>query len=358
MKILVLPKYGPKGPSSRVRFYQYFPYLQSVGVRLTVAPLLDDDYVTALFSGERYSIYRTFRSYLNRVVLLVKRKQFDLIWVENELLHYLPFLFEQALYQRYPPIAVNYDDAVFHHYEMHPHGLFRWLLGRKIDRVMSRADLVITGNSYLKERALGAGARNIETIPSVIDLDQYPRQPTGCSTGEGLVIGWIGTPATVHFLNDIKASLQALGSVCQFQFRVLGVPGFQMDGVNVAASSWSHGCEAQFLSQVDVGIMPLIDGPFERGKCGYKLIQYMAAGKPVIASPVGVNLEIVQPGTGLLATNQEEWLHALKQIVKWKKEGRLCEMGAAGRLRVEETYSLQCTAEPLWNILKKTVEKH
>lgn len=114
---------------------------------------------------------------------------------------------------------------------------------------------------------------------------------------------------------------------------------------------WREESEIQNIQRFDVGIMPLLDEPFERGKCGYKLIQYMACGLPVIASPVGVNGQIVEHGvTGFLVKSQDEWLQALAFLRD--NPGRRREMGQAGRKKMEAEYSLQATAPKLAALLR------
>jgi len=133
---------------------------------------------------------------------------------------------------------------------------------------------------------------------------------------------------------------------------VMGVKDYSMDGVSCRSVPWSADGEASFLKQIDVGLMPLYDEPFERGKCGYKLIQYFASSKPVIASPVGVNVDLVNDENGVLASNQECWLVAFKKMMVLKKEHRLEQLGQAGRKKIEEGYSIQSTVDQLWHILK------
>jgi len=351
MRVLALPKYGPKGPSSRVRFFQYLPFLKDLGAEFEVAPLLDDAYVDAIFSDGKFGLFDKLSSYFRRMKTLRRIDEFDVVWMENEFLHFLPFYFESTHYRKKPRVVVNYDDAVFHRYEYHGNPFVRWILGRKIDRVMAEANHVVVGNSYLEERARQAGASRISVLPSVIDLEEFPG-PT-FSTGDvgELVLGWIGTPNTVKFLDLVREPLINFSRENHCRLEVMGVPSFKMPEIEVTSVPWEKGAESQFMERVDVGLMPLVDEPFERGKCGYKLIQYLAAGKPVIASPVGVNRDIVQPEVGILAGSDLHWLEAFRAMLNHKREGRLTTMGQEGRRRVESCFSVQATVQPLWSIL-------
>jgi hypothetical protein len=149
MRILALTRYSSKGPSSRIRFYQYIPYLTACGVELQVVPLLDDNYVLRLFAGESPSIFPVVWAYVRRIAKLMKSRSFDLLWIEKELFPWLPAWAERILAGWGVPYVVDYDDAVFHRYDMHANPILRGLLGQSIDDVMRHASTVVVGNDYL-----------------------------------------------------------------------------------------------------------------------------------------------------------------------------------------------------------------
>jgi glycosyltransferase involved in cell wall biosynthesis len=244
--------------------------------------------------------------------------------------------------------VADYDDAVFHRYDAHWSRLVRWLLGGKIDAVMRRADCVTAGNSYLARRALDAGATDVQLLPTVVDLDRYP-SPPAMKTGAEVVIGWIGSPATAHYLAPLREVLAALASRHRVRCVAIGARPDQVAGTPFESRPWAEDTEVDMLRELDIGIMPLPDAPWERGKCGYKLIQYMACSLPVIASPVGVNVEIVDGGVnGELAGTDQEWEQSLERLVG---DATLRQrMGRAGRRRVEERYSLQSRVAELASI--------
>ncbi|PIE89050.1 MAG: glycosyl transferase family 1 [Acidobacteria bacterium] len=352
MKILVLTKYGDLGPSSRVRFYQYIPFLEKRGAVIDVSPLLDNAYVKALYSGEKFGFTNLLKAYWRRLRVMRTSRQYDLVWIENECLPFFPFLLEKCLYKKHGGTVVNYDDAIFHRYDLHPNAIVKSVLGQKIDRVMSASSAVIAGNRYLANRASRAQARQIEVLPSVIDLDSYPMQETRSKTDGKLIIGWIGTPNTARFLSRIHQPLTEASRSLPVELHLMGLSEYTLEGVQVQCVPWTESGESKFLAHIDVGIMPLDDGPFERGKCGYKLIQYFASSKPVIASPVGVNKQLVSPENGFLAETRDDWLHAFRQIHRLKTEGRLSELGVQGRKMIERHYSIQSTVDKLWKILQ------
>jgi hypothetical protein len=173
MQILVLTRYERLGSSSRVRFYQYFSYLRAQNVKIIAAPFFDDGYVRNLYWGQRTSLTTVLWAYLKRLSILIRSSSFDLLWIEKELLPWLPAWFEMLLDSLKIPYVVDYDDAVFHRYDMHSAVLVRALLGHKIDHVMKHSRLVIAGNEYLAQRARQAGAHRVECLPSVVDVSQY-----------------------------------------------------------------------------------------------------------------------------------------------------------------------------------------
>lgn len=342
MRILALSRYGRLGASSRMRIYQYAPILQAMGIEVEVSPLLSDNYIRRLYAGQATNWLGVFHDYLMRAVRLLSAKKFDLLWIEKELFPNLPAWFEQALSALAIRYVVDYDDAIFHNYDLSPHPAKRLLID-KIDKVMRHSALVVCGNAYLAERAHSAGARHVEIIPTVIDLERYA--VGGPLSRDYFIIGWIGSPSTAKYLDLVAPALKALAAEFPLRLRVIGAE-FSWPGLDIDYRSWTEDSEVEEIQDFDIGIMPLIDSSWERGKCGYKLIQCMACGKPVIASPVGVNREIVVDGVnGYLASTVDEWIEAFRALFL-DAQDRVA-MGAQGRRFVEEKYCLQVTTPRL-----------
>ena len=277
-----------------------------------------------------------------------------MIWIEKELLPFLPATFEHWLL-RGRAYVLDFDDALFHNYDLSRSAFIRRLLGRKIDRLMAGARLVTVGNSYLEARAVAAGAARVERLPSAIDLNRYPAtigKDASEANGGKLVVVWIGSPATVHYLDIVQGPLRWLAARVPMQLRVIGASAPDWPGVPALSVAWTADTEAGQIAAGDVGIMPLHDRPWERGKCGYKLIQYMACGLPVVASPVGMNVDIVSVGSdGFLAASSDEWEETLAQLAL---DPKLREaMGRRGRTKVESQYSLQVVAPRLVTLLRE-----
>lgn len=348
MRVLLLSRYGSMGASSRVRYLQYLPYFRSQGVNVSVVPLFSDRYVRALYEdGARH--WEIIAGYWLRVVTLFQVRRFELLIVEKELFPFLPAVVERFLRLMKVPYLVDYDDALFHRYDCHSNILVRWFLGRKIDVVMCHAAAVVAGNDYLADRARKAGAQCIEVIPTVVDTDRY--KPRSYAVNEKPVIGWIGTPNTSHYLEPLLPVFQQLHKEKPVRFVAIGARMEAFVGTPVEVHSWSEEAEVKAIQQFDIGIMPLEDSPWERGKCGYKLIQYMACGLPVVASHVGVNQQIVEHGSnGFLANNLYEWEQTLRCLLNDVELRRV--MGCKGREQVEAWYSLQVQAPRLERMLR------
>ena len=352
MKVLLLSKYPRIGASSRLRSFQYIPSFSRCGIDVRVSNLFDERYLKTLYNEGRKPRAYSLALYLRRLFVFVSVVRYDVIWIEKEIFPYFPALAERVLKWMGKPYVVDYDDAVFHNYDRSNNPIIRSLLRKKIDVVMRNSACVVAGNEYLADRARKAGAQQVETIPTVVDADRY-----SCLLGEQrnqLVIGWIGSPSTQRYVVDIRDSLEKVCAKFDARMLLVGATEYvkdQLPRIPVDVKPWSEEVEADAVRQMDVGIMPLEDGPWERGKCGYKLIQYMASGVPVVASPVGVNVNIVREcNSGRLAGNDTEWVAALSELLE---DSELRDaLGQSGRANVEQKYSLQAQASKLIDVLQ------
>ena len=349
MRVLLLSRYGRLGASSRIRSYQYLPFLEAQGVHVTVSPLFEDSYLHGLYSAHKTDAYFVFQAYFRRVGRLLESRNFDLVWIEYELLPWTPHWAEKVLAALGTPYLVDYDDAIFHRYDMHPRRLVRLLLGRKIDRVMQKASKVVVGNEYLAERAWRSGARHVNILPSVVDLARY-RIEKGMGHGS-FTVGWIGSPTTAPYLEPVLPAIEEFAKNRNVRLVLVGSGKVPINGIPVEIREWSEDREVGDIQSFDVGIMPLPNDPWALGKCGYKLVQYMACALPVVASPVGVNKEMVRDGwNGFLAEGKGDWIQALNTL--YENASRREEMGKAGRALVEEKYCLKATGPRLLALLK------
>lgn len=343
LKILILTRYPRNGASSRLRFCQYIPLFEAGGIACRLLPLLNERYLTDLYAGKRPNKWNLLRCYGKVLRALLSAGKYDAVVLEKEVFPFLPPLAEGWLALLKVPYIVDYDDAIFHNYDLHPNFLVRFFLGDKIKYVMRKAAAVVCGNAYLERYARGAGARDTVVIPTVIDPDRY-RVKGGSSTareaitGE-VVIGWIGSPSSMKYLGGLSPVLKEL--TLRYPVKVHIIGGGTGIGLGDAERvlEWTEDGEVALIEALDIGIMPLEDSPWERGKCGYKLIQYMGCGLPVVGSPIGVNGEIITDGlNGFAATTPDEWRNKLTLLVE---DARLRQaMGTEGRKLVKEKYSL------------------
>lgn len=353
VSVRLLSKFSRLGASSRLRMLQYLPCLAQLGVTVDHRPLLPDAYVKALYEGRPY-VARMLagRHYAKRIRELWRTDTGDLDWVEGELFPFLPHFVEKTFMRGNRPFIAEYDDALFHRYDLSPNVAMRSMLGKKIDAVMRDAACVIAGNRYLAERAQLAGAARVEVIPTVVDAARYA--PIVHRERQRLVIGWIGSPVTQHYLHALHG---ALLEVCTRHNALLRLVGARPDiaqylpGVPLECVPWTEQDEAALLAGMDVGIMPLLDGPWERGKCGYKLVQYMACGLPVLASPIGVNSDLVTPDVnGFLPVSSDDWVDALSLLLSSVEVRQ--RLGVAGRSRVETELCIEVQAPRLAEIMQ------
>ena len=349
MKLTILSRYTRLGASSRLRTMQYLPSLRQAGFEIEVASFFDDAYLLSLYGGRR-DMGHLAQFTLKRLAQCWAAKQADVIWLEKEALPWFPWVLERLALPRNVPIVSDYDDAVYHRYDQHRRAVVRLVLGRKIDQVMAHSALVTTGNPYLAERAARAGAERVEIVPTVVDAEAYRPVPAFHADGK-LRVGWIGTPQTWKKYGQPRISLfQELAETFNVRFRLVGAhltPGSEGPFDYLP---WSEANEIEAIQGMDIGIMPLIDDPWERGKSGYKLIQYMACGLPVVASPVGVNTELVTHGkNGFLASSDSEWRDSVATLISEADLRR--SMGAAGRKRVLDTYSIQIQGPKIAGLL-------
>jgi glycosyltransferase involved in cell wall biosynthesis len=340
MKVLLLTKYGAKAASSRQRFMQFMPFLESQAISCTVSALLDDDYLEHKFRAGHARASDVARAFWRRLEALRGAKAYDLAVVHCELFPYLPSTFERSLASSGLPYVYDCDDAIFHMYDAHRSAIVRAVYGGKIARVIAGAAHVVAGSRYLAQYAR-VHNQSVEVIPTVVDTDEYSAAQ---ARADGpFCVGWIGSPSTALYLPAALEPIHEFFAGRRARLRLIGSGALAIRGIEPEIVAWRRESEVEELRALDVGIMPLPDDPWSRGKCGYKLIQYMACGLPVVASPVGANRDIVEHGVdGFLATTPDEWraaLGALQADPALRKA-----MGEAGRRKVEERYSLRYAA--------------
>jgi len=353
MRVVAFTKYDREAASTRQRFLQYAPSFASGGIELRHRPLLSDAYVRSLATGEHWSRTALLRSYGDRLLELLRTPDADLICVHAELFPYLPSAFDRLAFWSGVPVVYDWDDALFLKYNDNPNPVVRKLLSGKIEQFLARVSAVTCGNEFLRDYAARYCARS-ELVPTVVDTDVY--RPDS-RPREKLVVGWIGSPTTWENVRPLLPLLCAVCTEFGARFRVVGagVKAERDRFPEMELVPWTEATEVAEVQGFDIGIMPLIDAPFERGKSAYKLVQYMACAIPSVASPVGANETVLGPGCGLLATSDADWRTALTDLLANAELRR--SLGKQARERAVAGYSLQAHAPRLIALFRDLVDR-
>lgn len=314
MKALFLVP-GLRRASCRYRVLQYLPWLEPAGI----------SYETRVIAK---GLTRN-RSFLQSV------RKADVVFVQKKLLAPLDMCIVRALASR---LIYDFDDAVMFRSSKEKR---QYSFGRRVRfALMAKwADLIIAGNRYLQDRALFYNP-NVRVLPTPLDMTRYIPKPATPAGHRDIILGWIGSRRTLPYLYDIAAALEEIaddrGSV---KLKIVADEFFNLNRMQVIRKHWSYEEEIADLQSFDVGLMPLPDDVWSRGKCGFKLLQYMAVGVPAICSPIGINKEIVTQGLeGFWAVTQKEWVDRIGRLIR--DEDLRKQLGRAAREKVIEHYSL------------------
>ncbi len=329
MRVLFVPLYSYTWASSRYRAYHWADALEKEGFRCTVLP-------------PPHSVVSRF-GYFLRLVVMARRC--NVIFIQKKL---LPTWLLRVLHVVNPYIVFDFDDALFAKpsdardasYEVQSAEN-----ARRFEEMLRTVRLVVCGNRYLQSYASQFNTSAI-VVPTCIDLDRLPPRPPDRAPGDRVVLGWIGRRATLTYLRIIEDVMRDLEERApgRFVLRIVAdrvdTEPFEIPGVTVENIVWTLASEYSVIDGFDIGIMPLTDDPWAMGKCGFKILQYMSRGVPTVASPVGVNREIIEDGVnGFLADERTEWVAKLLRLAEDPNLRR--EQGAAGFETVRDSFSFR-----------------
>lgn len=340
-KIVFLTKYGEMAASSRLRAYQYKLNVDKSICSIDVQSLLDDKYLNRKFDGGAVRLGHFFWLFLKRLSFLFKIIKYDIAIIHIDLFPYLPPIIERLLFYLSVKVYFDYDDAVFHHYEYSDNALIRFVLSGKIRFLMKHADGVICCNKYIQNYALDSGAIKTVILPTVVNVNDYSCRFDYKLNNKVFVVGWIGSPSTYKYVGMIFEALERIASVCPVTLYLVGagaMTNVPAKNVKVISMPWSIDNEKTALSVMDVGVMPLFGSRWDKGKCAFKLILYMASSLPVVASGVGMNSDLVTDENGFIANNSEEWFDALYRL--YCDETLRKALGTNGRRLIEGKYTI------------------
>jgi glycosyltransferase involved in cell wall biosynthesis len=344
-------------PSSRLRVYQYLSPLRSLGLEVDVMPALPEP----LFSRLYYSRSRALRlvqylaESLGTIWRALKSRAYDVVVIQKGLvlsnLRGLDRLFSGTR------LVFDMDDAVYGMNVAEFRQPFLKMLqdaGQTL-KLSKQAAAVVVGNQYLKDLALQHNPR-VYTVPTPVDTDRIlPMDSKLKSEKKDVVIGWLGIGEGVKYLSLVRDALREAARRHPVRLRVVTLltgKKLELDGIETELVDWKLEEECLQMNRFDIGISPLFDAPWERGKCSLKLLQFMAAGLPTVSSRAGMNQEIIEDGKdGFLAGDTEEWVHKLGRLIQDADLRK--KMGQAAREKVVREYSLNKMAGVLCKALQE-----
>lgn len=281
---------------------------------------------------------------IRRASILQLARKYDGVVIYREAMPLGPAFYERILAKMGLPLFLDFDDAIWHSNVASVNGVFSHLrFARKTSTICRLSRAVSVGNAYLAEYARRYNP-NVEVVRTSIELERYTLQPRPAKQAP-IVVGWTGSKSTLTHLELARPFLERLAEKRPVKLRVVcSDPPPPLRGIELEFVRWTAAREAQDLAGLHVGIMPLPDDTYARGKCACKALQFMAVGCPVVVAPVGMNAELIRDGdNGLLATSDDEWISSISRLAD---DPALADgMGKSGRRTVEESYSAARSAE-------------
>jgi glycosyltransferase involved in cell wall biosynthesis len=349
MKLLFFPRYNKKGASSRYRIYQYLPFFK--GFNIHTYPFFNNNYSPNYNYKSLMGILFLISCYSKRFYNMFKLlNKHNICLVQYEFTPYLPFnIFWFRIFNiKY---IVDLDDAVFHQYDQSNNMIIRNILKNKISTVIKNADYVITGSPYLTKYAFKYN-KNVLEIPTSINIDNY--KWFNKDKSDKFIIGWIGSKTTSNNLITLIPVFESLQKQeFNFELRFIGFDEelyTKFKHLPLKQIKWEPNTEVIEISKFDVGIMPLNDNLFNKGKCAFKLIQYMACGIPTISTPLEANIKVNRSGNNLFSKNNTEWEENFKYC--YDNLNILRKSGIQNRSIVEKHYTVQVNYNKYINVFE------
>jgi glycosyltransferase involved in cell wall biosynthesis len=355
--LLLLPYAWDTSPSQRFRIEQWAPLLRAEGIELCPATLLTRAEQKLLYGkqGAGAKAAMLGRVLLRRLGQLRSLKQYDAIWLHRAAYPIGPPVLERMFCRSGVPVIMEFDDAIYLTNTSEANARWSGLkCAGKTDELCRISTHIVVGNDYLADYARPHNP-NISVIPTTIDTDAYEAREEYRDSNP-VVIGWSGSGTTVAHLRTLDRVLQRVAQQAPVRLHVMGTPEYSLTGVDTRALEWSPEVELPELREFDIGVMPLPDEEWARGKCALKALQYMALGIPTVTAPVGVNADIIRDGeNGFLALTEDEWVDRLLKLVR---DVKLRErVGRAGRATVVAEYSADVQAPRVRELLQRLARR-
>lgn len=355
-KVLFIAAHRPnRSPSQRYRFEQYFEFLKQNGYDFELSYIINEKDDTIFYSQGKIflKLIIVLKSIFKRLNDLRRANRFDIIFVQREAFMLGTAFFEKRFSKSKAKLIYDFDDSIWLMDTSNANKMWEWLKsGNKTSNIIRSAQLVFAGNNYLSDYARKFND-NVKIIPTTIDTEFHKRRIPYINNNS-LCIGWSGSSTTIkHFKQAIpflKKIKDKYGE--RVYFKVMGDPSYENADLNIKGIPWSNDSEAEIISSFDIGIMPLPENEWVKGKCGLKGLSYMALEIPTIMSNIGVNSEIIEDGTnGFLAQTEEEWIKKLSLLIESFELRK--QLGEKARKTVIERYS---TASQQKNFIKSLNE--
>jgi glycosyltransferase involved in cell wall biosynthesis len=358
-RILFIAPHRPhRSPSQRFRFEQYLDIFKQNGFECDHSFLISekDDRYFYQPGNLRTKAYFFFKSAYRRWKNVRHADEYDIIFVQREAFMTGSTWFEKKISRSKAKLVFDFDDAIWHLDISEANKKFSWLKNPgKTAKIISYADLVIAGNRYLADYAKHH-SDNVVIIPTTIDTDEYQRLDIP-KNNDTITIGWSGSLTTMKHFNYAVPFLKELKEKYgnKIEIKAIGDANYENKELGVKGIAWTKENELKELSSFDIGIMPLPDDEWAKGKCGLKGLQYMALEIPTVMSPVGVNTEIINDGVnGFLAGGVEEWVEKISRLVESKEFHD--KMGKEARWTVEERYSVNSQKENYLQLFRELLK--
>ena len=355
IKVLALSPIPEEGAGCRFRVSQYIPYLRSAGFDITVSPFYSREYFSFVYRPGNYlrKAFGFVALTLRRLGELFSVRQYDLVFLYREAIPIGPPIVERWIRRLGIPIVYDFDDAIFLPAISDANKAFSFLKNpKRASQILKLSRQVSVGNEFLAAYARQFN-NHVTVIPTAVDTNKFvPRPDSPPAEGRKLVVGWIGSPTTFQYLELLKDVLAEVAARHPFTLKVSGAGRpVEFPGVDVQVVPWSMADEVSLFNTCDIGVYPLTDDDWSRGKCGFKAIQCMACGVPVVAAAVGVNKQIITHGVdSMLASTRQEWIDHLSRLLIDHDLRR--RMAAAGRRTIQSRYSVDVTAPQLAGVLR------
>ncbi|MBN1877742.1 MAG: glycosyltransferase family 4 protein [Anaerolineae bacterium] len=342
-------------PSSRYCVYNFISYLRNEGIEVTALPFYSEDvYAKLAGMGAVEKVLHSTVGILKRISQWGIIKHADVVWIHRFAAPVATGSIASVVKAMKRPMIFSYDDAVY--LQRGTPSVLRNLFGswRGVDTAIIKSDFVLAWNHELEEHALQY-QKKVRVLPSSIDViyyDQVLAKTSRRTESHPFILGWIGTPSSAPYLEIVRPVLERLAQEGPVELRLIGGDIPDIPGVTIQRIPWQQGTEVQELCQADVGIAPLAENPWTRGKSGLKVIQYMGCGLPVVASAVGAHLEIIENGKqGFLVNSEDAWLQALRTL---RDNNSLClKMGSVGRETVHQKHDFSVVAGAIADVCRQ-----